>query len=338
MSLCVALTCLVLMGDPAPAPDPQALADRIDRLLDERREREHVVPAGPASDEEFFRRLSLDLKGRIPTADEVRGFLADARPDKRVLAIDEFLASQEHARHFSRVWRALLMPEADVEPQLRYLEPGLEAWLQERRLNRVGFDAMVRELLAVPIVGPDEPPQMVLRDLRRPNPLAFLAAKSVDPAKIASAATRLFLGLRLECAQCHDHPFDAWTQEQFWNQAAFFAGIERRGRGFFAPLVEIASRREIPLMDSTQNVTPAFLDHTQPELPRRCECPRRVGRLDHVGQQPLFRAGQLRIVSGRNCSAGELSSRSTIFVTRMCRAILNCWMLWPRPSRRRTMT
>jgi hypothetical protein len=266
MSASIVLVCLLLIGDPSSKPDPQELAHRIDQRLHERFDREHVTPAERAADDEFLRRLSLDLIGRIPTLPAVRGFLADSRADKSELMIDQLLSSKEHARHFARVWRALLMPESEVEPQLRYFEPGLEAWLQARRGANVGFDRMVRELLTVPIVGPDEQPQVVLRDLRRANPLAFIAAKNADPAKIASAATRLFLGVRLECAQCHNHPFDDWTEEQFWNQAAFFAGIERRGKGPFAPLVEVTSRRTIPLMDTDRSVSPAFLDRSQPQI------------------------------------------------------------------------
>src|SRR5262245_25698901 len=137
MSTSIALACVLLLAN--PSPDPQGLALRVDQRLQQRIERDHVKPAERADDDEFLRRLSLDLIGRIPTPQEVRSFLEDDRVDSRELLIDRLLDSQEHARHFARVWRALLMPDSEVEPQLRYFEPGLEAWLQERRQENVGF-------------------------------------------------------------------------------------------------------------------------------------------------------------------------------------------------------
>jgi hypothetical protein len=137
-----------------------------------------------------------------------------------------------------------------------------EAWLEQCRRERVGMDGIVQGLLGVPITDPLGPPQLVLTDLKKPNPLAFIAAKEADAGKIAADVTRLFLGIRIECAQCHNHPFDDWTRHQFWSQAAFFAGIERRGRGTFSPLVEFADRRAISPPEWDETVPAAFLDGT----------------------------------------------------------------------------
>ncbi|MGQ0637714.1 MAG: DUF1549 and DUF1553 domain-containing protein [Planctomycetaceae bacterium] len=240
------------------------LARQIDRRIDAVLEAEQVVPAEPAGDTEFLRRLSLDLIGRIPTADEISNFLGAPHPDRRAAEIDRLLCSPEHARHFARVWRALLLPEADSDGQVGYFVPGFEAWLERSRLENTGFDKMVRELLTVAIAAPNETPQFVLREMRQPNPLAFIAAKNAEPAKIASSSVRLFLGLRLECAQCHDHPFDRWTREQFWSQAAFFAGIERRGKGTFAPLVEDSRKKSLPVMETGAEVSARYLDGSEP--------------------------------------------------------------------------
>jgi hypothetical protein len=263
--MCSWLVASLLMAVNGPqGPDPRALSARIDALLSERIQAAGAVAAEPADDAEFLRRASLDLIGRIPTANEVRAFLADGADHKRERLIDRLLADPQHAEHFARVWRALLLPEVETEPQLRYFVPGFEAWLALRRQANAGFDQMVREVLTVPITGPDKPPQLVLRDLKTPNPLAFIAAKNAEPDRIASSAVRLFLGIRLECAQCHNHPFDSWTQKQFWNQAAFFAGIERRGRGPFAPLTEAPDRRSIPLMESVELAPAVFLNGNEP--------------------------------------------------------------------------
>jgi Protein of unknown function (DUF1553)/Protein of unknown function (DUF1549) len=258
----LAISLLTFSNDTSD-PAARALAQQIDRRIGEQLGEDHVVPAGPADDAEILRRLSLDLIGRIPTAAEVQAFLTDSRAEKTNRLIDRLLSDPQHARHFARVWRALLLPEAVTDPRIAYFQPGLEEWLAERRRLNAGFDAMVRELLTVPISRPDQNPQFVLRDLHRANPVAFLASKQADPAKIATSCVRIFLGVRMECAQCHDHPFDRWTQRQFWSQAAFFAGLERRGRGPFAPLTEAVDRRTIRMNDTDKLVPASLLDGTQ---------------------------------------------------------------------------
>lgn len=269
MALWLILGC-VLAGEPtSAAPDARALARQIDRHLTERYQAEQIVPAERADEAEFLRRLHLDLTGRIPSPAEVRTFLSDTAADKRAHEIDRLLGDARHIQHFARVWRGLLLPEAETEPQIRYFQPGFEAWLEQRRTENAGFDKIVRELLTVPIARPDETPQFVLREIRQPNPLAFIASKGAEPEKVASSAVRLFLGVRLECAQCHDHPFDHWSREQFWNQAAFFAGIERRGRGPFALLVEDAERHSIAVMDSKATAEAVFLDESLPKIAER---------------------------------------------------------------------
>jgi hypothetical protein len=104
----------------------------------------------------------------------------------------------------------------------------------------------------------------VLRDPERPNPLAFFAVKEARPENLASAVSRTFLGIRLECAQCHDHPFAKWKQEQFWSQAAFFAGVKRQGNGLFAPLTEAKDQRELTPPDGKKPQPAEFLDGGRP--------------------------------------------------------------------------
>lgn len=249
---------------PTSSGDHDALTQTINARIAERLSIDAVEPAPAADDAEFLRRASLDLIGCIPTAEEVRAYLADTDADKRSKLVDRLIADARHSRHFAQTWRALLLPEIETEPQLRYLQPGFEKFLEQRRLENVGFDVIVRDLLTVPIASPGETPEFVLRDLNQPNPIAFIASKNADPAKIASSSIRTFLGIRLECAECHNHPFDPWTREQFWSQAAFFAGIERRGKGPFAPLVEVADRTEISLMNTDRMVPVQFLDETKP--------------------------------------------------------------------------
>lgn len=255
----LALTLMFAAAPDGQAMDAPTLAAAIDRELEARFAAESMTPAPAAGDAEFLRRARLDLIGRIPTTAELDAFLADTNPDKRAVLIDGLLDDPQHAAHFARVWRALLLPEASTDRQLRYFQPGLEAWLRIERARDAGCDELVRGLLAMPLAAPGQPPQMVLSDLRSPNPLAYLASKEADPAKLASSTARLFLGIRLECAQCHDHPFDHWTHQNFWSQAAFFGGLQRKGKGPFAPLIESPDVRIIRPMESDTAVAAAFL-------------------------------------------------------------------------------
>lgn len=246
------------------AAEPEQLTQRINALVAQQLTSAQLVPAPAVDDATFLRRVSLDLIGRTPTVEEVQEFSSEPTPDKRAHRVDQLLASPEHADHFARTWRALLIPESDTDRQIRYFVPGFESWLREQRQQRVGFDRLVRDLLTVPITGTKEQPQLVLTDMKGANPLAFYACKNASAADLASTTMRLFLGVRLECAQCHDHPFDSWTQQQFWNQAAFFAGIERKGRGSFAPILENRTQTNITMTESEEVVPAIFLDGAQP--------------------------------------------------------------------------
>jgi hypothetical protein len=243
--LLVSLVATLLLARSAEAgpPRPDDLAARIDERLQARWKADKVRPAPRADDAEFLRRAYLDLTGRIPRPADVHAFLADRSADKRQKLIDRLVEEPRFAIHFANVWRAELLPEAASNPQAALLRPGFENWLRQQFRAGVRYDRLVRDLLTVPI-APGSAGEPVLRDPDRPNPLAFFAAKDARPENLASAVSRTFLGIRLECAQCHDHPFARWTQGQFWSQAAFFAGLKKQG-GLFAPLTETVALREL---------------------------------------------------------------------------------------------
>lgn len=261
------LLVLLAIGNPlAAAPsDPRALAARIDHHLAARWKTDNIQPAPIADDAEFLRRVYLDLTGWIPLPSDVYEFLADKDPQKRRKVVDQLLDSPRHATHFSNVWRTLMIPEAAANAEARVFQIGFEAWLFGKLRSKAPFDRVVYELLALPIASEQQAPESVLRHPEKPNPLAFFAVKDASPANLAATTTRLFLGIQIECAQCHDHPFASWSREQFWNQAAFFAGIERQGDGIFAPLSEKVERREIAIAESKKIAKALFLDQKEPE-------------------------------------------------------------------------
>jgi hypothetical protein len=268
----VTLVALLSVTLPAVAGPPSAadLAARIDQRLEALWRSAQITPAPAANDGEFLRRVSLDIVGRIPRVADVHQFLRDASADKRDRLVDLLLDDPRYAVHFANVWRAELVPEVTAHREAAAFQAGFEAWLQARLRAGVSYDRLVRELLTVPIAsGKDGDSDArndtpVLRDPTRPNPLAFFAVKEARPENLAAAVSRTFLGIRLECAQCHNHPFAKWSQEQFWQQAAFFAGIERQGKGIFAPLSEVADRRELTPPERLGPQAAEFLDGTRP--------------------------------------------------------------------------
>ncbi|HZT80895.1 MAG TPA: DUF1549 and DUF1553 domain-containing protein [Gemmataceae bacterium] len=262
---------LALAGkaDP-PAPlDARAMAARIGQRLAERWQARGVRPAPVAGDAEFLRRAYLDLTGKTPPAAEVRRFLADPSPDKRGRLIEKLLASPGYVTHLSNVYRALLLSEADADQRLAFLKGGFEAWLHQQFAANAPYDRMVRDLLTVPVAGGGSRRAFFIETMgggEAPSPIGFFLAKQGKPENLAAASARLFLGARIECAQCHDHPFQKWTREQFWGQAAFFAGIQQQDpNNPFGGVRELSDRRELGIPGTDKVVQASFLDGTEPQ-------------------------------------------------------------------------
>jgi hypothetical protein len=248
-------------GPTADAADVASLSAKIDALLANSWNKGKVEPASPAEDSEFLRRVYLDLGGRIPSVSRARAFLDDTQPEKRRRLVEELLSGPHYVNHFTTVWRNLLVPEASTGQFARFLESPMEAWLRERLQENAPYDAMVRELITVPYGASMQP----FAPNAKPSPIAFYFAKEIKPENLAASTGRLFLGIKLECAQCHNHPFAAWKREQFWSYAAFFSGLDRRDQGnFVQPLRDVPERRELTIPGTDRVVRAAFPDGTQP--------------------------------------------------------------------------
>ena len=214
-----------------------------------------VMTLNNPSTQDDFRQL---ISARI-----LRLFLADTDPQKRAKAIDKVLGSAASVNHMTTTWRNWLLPEAMADFQVANIVPGFEGWLRARIQSGVPFDRFVTELLTAPLNGraamaraPDDDTDGVT------SPLAFYIAKEGKPANLAAATSRVFMGLQLECAQCHDHPFSRWRRDQFWGLAAFFAGVEQQPNG---GLREVLDRRELSIPNAERTVTATFLDDKEPE-------------------------------------------------------------------------
>jgi hypothetical protein len=185
------------------------MAERIDALLAEQWAEAGVKPSELTDDAEFLRRASLDLNGVIPRASEVREFLADERPDKRAQLVERLLASPRYATHMATTWRNRILP-TEMEPSRARQAVALQKWLRTRFAKNLRYDNLVGGLLLTN--GRDEI-----------GPSLYFQAHDAAPEKMATSAAELFLGVKLHCAQCHDHPYADWKQREFWGFAAFFA-------------------------------------------------------------------------------------------------------------------
>ncbi len=224
------------------------LAAKIDHLLQTRWTTEKVPHAPLAGDPTFLRRVYLDLVGRIPTVGEAREFLGDPSTNKRALLVHRLIDSASHARHMATFWRREWIPQADT-PQFAELPDDIESWIAGRLIEGTGYDQLVRDLLTVS------------RSRSGPGtPLTFLVASEYKPENLAANMSRAFLGVNLDCAQCHDHPFARWTRDQFWETAAFFARpVSVEGKP--------AGRAELPIPNTKRMAAPRLLGKVQPTWP-----------------------------------------------------------------------
>jgi hypothetical protein len=197
--------------------DPSAIAGSIDRLINERLAADKIPASAIADDAEFIRRLSLDVRGRIPSGERVAAFLADTDSQKRAKLIDEVLADHEYGEHFAIIWyHRMIQPDDENRGALNGNK--LQGWLTERFNQNIGWDRTVHDILTASGARDTHPATAFwlqqIGDFRTGQP---------EPNKATAAASKLFLGVKLECAECHNHPFSTLKQTDFWSTAAFFA-------------------------------------------------------------------------------------------------------------------
>ncbi len=205
------LTWLCLGSQSLLAAPP--LREVIDSQIQSAWEHEKITPTGPASDAEFLRRVSLDIVGVIPTHDETVAFLADPSPDKRRQLIDRLLDDPRYARHMAELWDVLLFtrnpPGSEADKR-----DGIQTWLRQRFTDNTPYDKLVRDLLKAEGNSVEQGP-----------PLYFVQYRQ-RPEDMTEAITQTFLGVQLQCARCHNHPFELWTQQDFYGMAAFLARLQ----------------------------------------------------------------------------------------------------------------
>jgi hypothetical protein len=216
---------------------PAELAAWIDARLEANWRAKNLPVREVASDEVFLRRAYLELTGSIPSVSEARDFLESTSASKREQLIRTLLDDKRYAEHAARQWARTLAPAGNTRGQL-------EMWLRGEFRKNTPFDQMTRSMLG----GSD-----AANTPKNPEPNGsngFAVAVGGTPERFAEAVGRGLLGVRLGCAQCHNHPFALWTQDDFWGLAAFFA----------------PSGNRITAMDGGKEYAAKFLDGTAPNF------------------------------------------------------------------------
>jgi hypothetical protein len=241
----VAAQVLVLADDRAFTWPDVPEQNFVDARIHAKLRRARIAPADVCSDSVFVRRVHLDLLNTLPTPAETQAFLADAAPDKRARLVDALLQRPEWALAQAMQWAEVLqVDQQTMEPKGAAL---LTRWLQDGFAAGRAFDAMVRDLLvAEGSTFADAPANF------------YLAA--TEPHLVGERVAQNFLGVRLQCAQCHNHPFENWTMDDYYGFAAFFAQVGRkRGEDPYEQIVW--DRRNGSVRNKRDNVVaePRFL-------------------------------------------------------------------------------
>jgi len=260
----------------ASAADPQKVATQVDALL----AREHFGgtakasdrPAPRAADETFLRRVSLDLIGELPSPADAATFMLDHGASKRAAAVDRLLANEKFGVNWARYWRDVVFYRRSDDKAL-YAAPILEAYLTKQFNEGAHWDEMARQFITA------------TGDAKADGNTAIIVAQMANPADTASEISRIFLGIQIQCAQCHNHPFDRWRREQFHELAAFFprVGIVGKGKGA-ASVVSLTKAQNVKGMGRRE------LEHFMPDLKN----PKAKGTL----MQPVFFATGKKLDEG----------------------------------------
>ena len=205
----------ILNPKPGFAWKPLPQNNYIDQHIDAKLQKLKIQPSPATDDATFLRRVTVDLTGQLPSPDDVRAFLADLAPSrlKRDRKIDKLVASPAFVDHWTVKWSDLLQSTRKFLGEKGTY--GFREWIRESIASNKPYDKMARELLTSRGSTYDDPAGNYFRATR-------------DAKPTMEKTTQVFLGVRMVCAQCHDHPFEKWTQNQYYQMSAFFSAVGLR--------------------------------------------------------------------------------------------------------------
>ncbi len=173
-----------------------------------------IPPSAPCDDATFLRRVTIDLAGRLPTPEETAAFMADGSPDKRDRWIDQLLASGDYADYFARKWSAVLRNKRG-NANFKHGTYAFHSWIRHSLYTNRPYDEFVGEIVGASGEVSQNPPVVWYREVK-------------DASQQVEDTAQLFLGLRIQCARCHHHPFEKWSQDDYYHFQAFFSRVGRK--------------------------------------------------------------------------------------------------------------
>ncbi len=214
----------------APTRQASSSTKHLDRHISAVLKREDIQPSEMSADTEFLRRVHLDLTGKIPTPEEVLNFLKDGSPNKRQKKIDQLLGSEPYINYWTGLWVNWLIGRRGDGDDRRI---GLTTWVQDALTQNMPYNQFVQELIAA---------DGELKDNGAGN---YIMRYDQSPAVLTSHSSRLFLGLPMQCAECHDHKTEVWSQADYYGIAAFFTGIESEQKGYIQTMDMAGNERRM---------------------------------------------------------------------------------------------
>jgi hypothetical protein len=222
-------------------------ANYIDELVDAKLRNIRILPSGQCSDEVFLRRVTIDIVGMLPTTAEYQAFLADQDPAKRSKWIDQLLERKEFSEIWAMKWADLLLIRTNNNTVSEKAVHLYSDWLTNQISNDVPLNQMVKEMLGA--TGGNFK-----------NPASNFYQVERDTLKMAENVAQVFLGIRVQCSQCHNHPFDRWTMNDYYSFAAFFSQVGRKaGEDYRETIVFNAGGGEMRNPVTKQQMAPRFL-------------------------------------------------------------------------------
>jgi hypothetical protein len=242
-----------------------------------------IPPSDVCTDDEYIRRAYLDLCGVLPTAEEVRKFLADRSPNKRAALVDTLLERPEYADFWTMKWSDVLRSSRKtIQVKGTHV---FQKWLRKHFEKDIGFDVAVRELITASGSTYANPPASYYRIAR-------------DSQNLAETTAQLFFGIRMQCCKCHNHPFERWTQDDYYSLAAWFARVKQKKDAFEPGPAPNAVGGEVIYSDRAapevvqprtgKQMAPKYLGGAVPAIPARTDRREILAKWLTSAENPFF--------------------------------------------------